>query len=360
MRLTGGQPRRRTRARAIPIAYQALCLVLALLSLSCGEKTTLSLDFTPKPNAELIDVGDRIRTTLSREGEVQATHPAKDRFGTVCEGWVEEEPAFTLRLTQAMPLRLVVQALDPAADLVVVVTGRYTTRCNDDFEGKNPGMQVHLQPGDYDIYVGAIEAQEAPTPFRLEVMPADLNRPFQGLSRNLLQSALERRDAWTSPANPQQMLQLLQQLDIQNKAFEAPVPTQAPKVNATPQHGRIDVETSLSGELVRIPNESHANAALWPVAPTCGGYVRAQGPDVNLRIPRAFDGSIECTVSANSEVELAIQAPDGSWQCGGKNADLSATIAWEPWTAGDYRIFVVSILPNAIVESELHCKSDGG
>lgn len=343
-------------ARGLCSAF--ILILFALHHTACSDERTLSIDFSAKPKGELIDVGERIQTTLTYDGTVFATEPAHHRFGEVCEGLVEEEPSFTLRLAQAMPLRIVVHALAPA-DLVMVLTGRYTTRCNDDFEGKNPGMQVHLQPGDYDVYVGSVDRQEATVAYRLDVMPAELHRPFQGLSRHLLQNALERRDAWTSDANPQRVLQLTQQLQVQEDAFKRPVPTQPPKIQAAPQHGRIQVETSLSGELISVPNESHANAALWPIAPACGGYVRQEGPDVVLRTPRGFDGSIECNVSANSAVELAIQAPDDTWQCGGRQSDLSASIEWEPWTAGDYRVFVVSVLPNAILESDLRCKSDG-
>lgn len=335
-----------------------LLLGAVVLPSACTEERTLPLDFSSKPRGELIDVGDRIQNTLVREQAVHATASAKERFGDVCNGLVEEEPAFTMRLGKPMPLRILVHA-QAEADLTVVISGRYTTRCNDDFEGKDPGMQVHLPQGDYDIYVGSVEAHDAAIPYRLELMPADLNRPFQGLSRNLLLAALQRRDAWTSEATALHIQELQQQLEIQKDAFDHDVPTDPPQLQAAAQHGRIDVEASLSGALLDVPNESFMNAALWPIAPTCGGYVRAEGPDVILRIPRAFEGSIECSVSADSLVELAIQAPDDTWQCGGRQAEGGAALEWEPWVSGDHRVFVVSTLPNATVQSELHCKSDG-
>lgn len=329
------------------------------LLVGCGTERTLGIEFSSEAEGELIEIGERVREPITHQRSVQGSVPAQERFGAWCEGMIEEEPAFTLRLERAMPLRLTAHAASANDDLVLVVTGRYTTQCNDDFDGKNPGMQVFLRAGDYDVYVGSLDAYDTSVPYRFSVDAADPNRPFQGLSRNLLTSALARRDAWESAANPEDIQGLQKQIEIQQEAMNTPVPTRPPSMRGEAQYGRVHLEENLSGELVRVEDEMTADAALWPIAPRCGGFVQQEGADVDIRVSRAFEGSVECQVSGTSPVELAVQAPDGTWQCGGSDGVHSAHLEWEPWTSGDHRVFVVSTVPNATLDKTLYCRSDG-
>lgn len=331
---------------------------LWMLGSGCDSERALGIEFSSKAEGELIEVGARVRAPIVHEKEVDGSVPANEQFGALCDGLIEETPAFTLRLERAMPLRLVAESA-PNNDLVMVVTGRYTTLCNDDFEGKNPGMQVFLRAGDYDVYVGSLDALNAPVPYRFTLEAADPNRPFQGLTRNLLDAALARRDAWTSAANPEDIQHLQTQIEVQQEAAKHDVPTQPPSMRNDAQYGHVQLEANVSGELVRIEDEMTANAALWPLEPRCGGYVQQEGPDVDIRVDRAFEGNVECHVEATSPVELAVHAPDGTWQCGGRVETTAATMEWEPWIRGDYRVFVVSTVPNATLDKALNCRSDG-
>lgn len=329
---------------------------MMLIFLQCSSDNALRIDFSSTPESELIEIGARLETAVQRSGTVRGELPAQEQFGELCTGIVEREPAYTLRLDAPTPLRLIVRA-DASEDLVVVLTGRYTTRCNDDFDARNPGMQVYLEAGDYDIYVGTAEEQESSIPYELDVMPADRDRPFQGLSRAQLGIALQRRDTWASSANVQDIKGLQERVRVQTKAFELPVPVEPPALRSAPRFETVRVEKNLSGEIVNERFDVRANAALWPLERQCGGYVDTYGADVVLQIPRAFEGGISCAVDADNAVEIALRSPDESWRCGGRTGDGRALLEWAPWMPGKYRVFVAASLPRAVVNAAVLCQT---
>jgi len=64
-----------------------------------------------------------------------------------CQGFMDEVPAHTLKLTSKFDyLKLVVQS---PADTTMIVKGPGGTWCNDDFDGKNPGIVGEWLPGTY-------------------------------------------------------------------------------------------------------------------------------------------------------------------------------------------------------------------
>ncbi|MBE9049991.1 hypothetical protein IQ243_06130 [Nostocales cyanobacterium LEGE 11386] len=72
-----------------------------------------------------------------------------------CTGFVDETPGHILKLTSAFDyLKLQVQS---PQDTTMIVKGPGGTWCNDDFEGKNPGIVGEWLPGDYQIWVGSYE-----------------------------------------------------------------------------------------------------------------------------------------------------------------------------------------------------------
>ncbi|GAX36679.1 hypothetical protein NIES3585_27150 [Nodularia sp. NIES-3585] len=72
-----------------------------------------------------------------------------------CTGFVDETPGHTLKLTSAFEsLKLIV---DSPQDTTMIVKGPGGTWCNDDFEGKNPGIVGEWLPGNYEIWVGSYE-----------------------------------------------------------------------------------------------------------------------------------------------------------------------------------------------------------
>jgi hypothetical protein len=72
-----------------------------------------------------------------------------------CNGFVDETPDHTIRLTSKFDyLKLQVQA---PQDTTIVVKGPGGTWCNDDLDGKNPGIVGEWLPGNYQVWVGSYQ-----------------------------------------------------------------------------------------------------------------------------------------------------------------------------------------------------------
>ncbi len=70
-----------------------------------------------------------------------------------CTGFVDPTPDHTLELTSKFDyLKLQVESPE---DTTMIVKGPGGTWCNDDFDGKNPGMVGEWLPGTYQIWVGS-------------------------------------------------------------------------------------------------------------------------------------------------------------------------------------------------------------
>ncbi len=72
-----------------------------------------------------------------------------------CVGFADEPPDHTIELTAFFNyLSLVVES---PQDTTIVVSGPGGTWCNDDFQGKNPGIAGQWQPGTYKVWVGSYD-----------------------------------------------------------------------------------------------------------------------------------------------------------------------------------------------------------
>lgn len=72
-----------------------------------------------------------------------------------CVGFVDEPPDHTLVLTSYFNyLRLQVES---PQDTTLVIKGPGGTWCNDDFQGKNPGIVGQWQAGTYQVWVGSYD-----------------------------------------------------------------------------------------------------------------------------------------------------------------------------------------------------------
>ncbi|BAY06943.1 hypothetical protein [Calothrix sp. NIES-2098] len=70
-----------------------------------------------------------------------------------CTGFVDEAPDHKLELTNKFDyLKLQVQSPE---DTTLIVKGPGGTWCNDEFDGKNPGIVGEWLPGTYQIWVGS-------------------------------------------------------------------------------------------------------------------------------------------------------------------------------------------------------------
>ncbi|WP_413172320.1 hypothetical protein [Anabaena azotica] len=72
-----------------------------------------------------------------------------------CSGFVDEAPDHTLKLTSKFDyLKLQVES---PADTTIIIKGPGGNWCNDDFDGKNPGIVGEWLKGTYQIWVGSYE-----------------------------------------------------------------------------------------------------------------------------------------------------------------------------------------------------------
>ncbi|PMB39932.1 hypothetical protein CEN41_20585 [Fischerella thermalis CCMEE 5330] len=86
-----------------------------------------------------------------------------------CTGFVDQKPDHRLQLGKKFDyLKLQV---DSPEDTTLIITGPGGTWCNDDFDGKNPGIVGEWLPGTYQIWVGSYKKEEY-FPYTLKVTEA--------------------------------------------------------------------------------------------------------------------------------------------------------------------------------------------
>jgi len=109
------------------------------------ENVKLSPDFTPDPMT-IRGISGGFVTAAEESGRVETiTGP--------CVGFVDEKPDHKMELTKFFQyLSLQVKSSE---DTTLVVRGPGGSWCNDDYEGKNPGIVGQWLSGTYDIWVGS-------------------------------------------------------------------------------------------------------------------------------------------------------------------------------------------------------------
>jgi len=109
------------------------------------ENITLTPAFSPDPETiRGISGGSVTASDLTGRGDT-ATGP--------CKGFIDQQPDHRILLTQYFNfLRIQVQSSD---DTTLVIRGPGGTWCNDDYSGKNPGIEGQWLSGTYDVWVGS-------------------------------------------------------------------------------------------------------------------------------------------------------------------------------------------------------------
>ncbi len=83
-----------------------------------------------------------------------------------CAGFVDDKPDHTLHLTSKFDyLKL---QIDSPQDTTIIVKGPGGTWCNDDFDGKNPGIVGEWLPGKYQLWVGSYKKDKY-FPYSLQI-----------------------------------------------------------------------------------------------------------------------------------------------------------------------------------------------
>jgi hypothetical protein len=86
-----------------------------------------------------------------------------------CTGFVDENPGHRLKLKSGFDyLKLKIES---PQDTTMIVKGPGGTWCNDDFEGKNPGIVGEWLPGIYEVWVGSYQKDQY-FPYTLKITEA--------------------------------------------------------------------------------------------------------------------------------------------------------------------------------------------
>lgn len=321
----------------------SLLVLFASLAMGCGDREGGFFSASTDKRGQIVRVSEvwkRDRIVL--QGVTENALPAQARFGETCQGYVGEHPSFTLRLQNVFDARVHVEA-DTEADLVMVLAGRGGLRCSDDDQGLLPGLQARLSGGDYAVFVGTMDPDAPPVSYRLIVEPADPDSSFQGLSVSDVEAHLEALDFVATPVSPSAIAELEQQHLRQEESFEMDVPTRMPDVHARARHESVIVGQGPAGNLLREEFESSAVAALWQVAPACGGYIPMRGVDLRFRADGDGATQVECRASSDRPIELALWRRDDRWRCGGATGDSTATLRFDAATT--QALVVTSVSP---------------
>ncbi len=137
-----------------------LCLAMAgVAACSAGVRSEdgFIIPDTPRRGEPppILAVGDaehevKYRMRVSAHGEMSAS----ERFGTTCNaGFVPSEHSATFEVSSLTVVRVLATAID-RSDLTMVIEGPGGPYCNDDFEGRSPGVDRSFVSGIYRIYVG--------------------------------------------------------------------------------------------------------------------------------------------------------------------------------------------------------------
>lgn len=122
------------------------------VALSQPAKVTIAPQFSPNPlQVEGVGGGDVAASSIAGTSATQ-TGP--------CSGFVNTNPDHVLKLTNFFnSLNLQVESDE---DTALIIKGPGGVWCNDDFDGKNPGISGQWQAGDYAVWVSSYKKNHSP------------------------------------------------------------------------------------------------------------------------------------------------------------------------------------------------------
>lgn len=142
-----------------------LSFVFLSLGVTSGINTSAKATDTPPPIFGDITIERPLsKDPLTVRGMSGGTIEAKDiseRKDTptgACTGYMDKEPDHTLRLKNKFDyMKLVVESPE---DTTLIIKGPGGTWCNDEFEGKNPGIVGEWLEGNYQVWVGSYQKED--------------------------------------------------------------------------------------------------------------------------------------------------------------------------------------------------------
>lgn len=150
----------------------SLIMIATLAVASAIHNIARAEDETP-PIFGDIYIGRRLRQDpMTVRGMSGGSIPGKEITGRgetptgPCTGFFDEEPDHTLELEDKLDyLKLEVESPE---DTTIIVSGPGGSWCNDDFDGKNPGLVGEWLPGTYNIWIGSYR-REKYLPYTLQI-----------------------------------------------------------------------------------------------------------------------------------------------------------------------------------------------
>ncbi|MEM7554004.1 MAG: hypothetical protein AAF378_07875 [Cyanobacteria bacterium P01_A01_bin.84] len=154
---------------------QSIKYSLALLVLVTNSFPNLiaRADEAPAPIFGDITIGSKFSPDpLTVSGMSGGSIPGKKVAGRSesptgpCAGFFDPEPDHTLKLTSKFDY-LKLQVKSPE-DTTMIIKGPGGSWCNDDLEGKNPGIVGEWLPGKYEVWIGSYHKNKY-LPYELQV-----------------------------------------------------------------------------------------------------------------------------------------------------------------------------------------------
>jgi hypothetical protein len=246
---------------------------------------------------------DTGRQELAMGASLYATSEMRPLSPEYCPGYGQFDAAdAVLTLDQATD-RFSVFALSDRDLTMAVVGPDGTVICNDDAFDLNPGVTIDgAQAGDYQIFVGGYS-----------------------------QGGTGSYDLFASAGAP---------------AFSDAVLD----LNAPPRAGSgvFDIDAAGQGQLLATgPVMANDSMEMLPVGGFCPGYSDVSAPDFVMTLDES-QPMISLYARSQTDLVLAVRAPDGSWLCNDDNFDLNPGLSFENAEAGDYMVFVGAYNPGAM------------
>ncbi|MEM6755344.1 MAG: hypothetical protein AAF630_20520, partial [Cyanobacteria bacterium P01_C01_bin.38] len=135
-----------------------LSFLFLSLSVASGINTLAKANDNPPPIFGDINIERPLKKDpFTVRGMSGGTIEAKDISGRkdtptgACTGYMDKEPDHTLRLKDKFDyMKLVIESPE---DTTLIIKGPGGTWCNDEFEGKNPGIVGEWLEGNYEVWV---------------------------------------------------------------------------------------------------------------------------------------------------------------------------------------------------------------
>jgi hypothetical protein len=167
----------------------SLVLFLSFLIGACkGENVDAveEVSSTPQAEPQALTFSEGM-TSLSQQG-ITGGNIDTENLGDGCFGLVGDSPGHRLTLDSQLNLNVQIVALnsalednngdglsdpDPLLDTTLVITGPGGPYCNDDANGLNPSLNLILEAGQYDLFVGTFTEEEEPVNYTLTVTESE-------------------------------------------------------------------------------------------------------------------------------------------------------------------------------------------